>query len=78
MNGLFWPDGSVTSLRDARAIAGDDHLKLKKANPGDLRYGSSEQVGLKNAAEPAHFSAQLSFRRIVRRSHEARHINPLR
>lgn len=30
VNGLFWPDGSVASLRDARAIAGDPRLKLKE------------------------------------------------
>jgi hypothetical protein len=30
VNGLFWPDGSVTSLKDARAIAGDPALKLKE------------------------------------------------
>ncbi len=30
VNGLFWPDGSVASLRDARAIAADPNLKLKE------------------------------------------------
>jgi hypothetical protein len=31
VNGLFWPDGSVTSLKDARAIANDPKLKLKES-----------------------------------------------
>lgn len=30
VNGLFWPDGSVISLKDARAIAGDANLQLKE------------------------------------------------
>lgn len=30
VNGLFWPDGSVASLRDARAIAGDPSLDLRE------------------------------------------------
>jgi hypothetical protein len=39
VNGLFWPDGSVASLRDARAIAADPdlHLKERPIPPG---YGS--------------------------------------
>ncbi len=32
INGLFWPDGSVWSLRDARAIANDPSLKLPEKN----------------------------------------------
>jgi len=30
VNGLFWPDGSVESLKDARAIANDPKLQLKE------------------------------------------------
>jgi len=30
VNGLFWPDGAVSSLRDARAIAGDPNLHLRE------------------------------------------------
>jgi hypothetical protein len=30
INGLFWPDGTVTSLKDARAIARDPRLELKE------------------------------------------------
>lgn len=30
VNGLFWPDGSVTSLQDARAIANDPKLLLRE------------------------------------------------
>jgi hypothetical protein len=30
VNGLFWPDGSVVNLGDARAIAGDPSLQLKE------------------------------------------------
>lgn len=30
VNGLFWPDGSVVSLADARAIAQDSSLQLKE------------------------------------------------
>jgi hypothetical protein len=30
VNGLFWSDGSVASLRDARAIAADPELKLEE------------------------------------------------
>ena len=30
VNGLFWPDGSVLSLRDARAISNDNSLELKE------------------------------------------------
>jgi hypothetical protein len=30
VNGLFWPDGAVTSLKDARLIARDSRLKLKE------------------------------------------------
>ena len=30
INGLFWPDGAVESLKDARAIAADPTLKLKE------------------------------------------------
>jgi len=37
VNGLFWPDGSVTSLKDAQAIANDPNLKLKeKPFPADF------------------------------------------
>lgn len=36
VNGLFWPDGAVASLHDARAIADDDSLKLpERAIPPD-------------------------------------------
>ena len=41
INGLFWPDGSVWSLADARAIAQDSKLDLKEKNelpPGYLDY----------------------------------------
>ena len=45
VNGLFWPDGSVVSLRDARAIAGDDKLHLKeKPFPTRLRHGGRPQI----------------------------------
>ena len=38
LNGLFWPDGAVVSLKDARAIAVDPKLKLKERPlPGDLK-----------------------------------------
>jgi hypothetical protein len=30
VNGLFWPDGAVTSLKDARAIARDPKLNLRE------------------------------------------------
>ena len=30
VNGLFWPDGSVSSLKDARAIARDPNLQLRE------------------------------------------------
>lgn len=30
VNGLFWPDGAVTSLKDARAIAHDPNLQLRE------------------------------------------------
>jgi hypothetical protein len=30
VNGLFWPDGAVTSLKDAQAIADDPHLRLRE------------------------------------------------
>lgn len=30
VNGLFWPDGAVTSLKDARAIANDPKLVLRE------------------------------------------------
>ena len=30
VNGLFWPDGSVASVRDARASAGEPGLRLKE------------------------------------------------
>ncbi len=37
VNGLFWPDGSVTSVKDARAIAADPKLKLpEKSFPADF------------------------------------------
>jgi hypothetical protein len=41
VNGLFWPDGSVWSLRDARAIAADPSLDLRERQtlpPGYLDY----------------------------------------
>lgn len=41
VNGLFWPDGAVWSLADARAIAEDPSLKLtetKTLPPGYLDY----------------------------------------
>lgn len=41
INGLFWPDGSVWSLADARAIAKDPALNLvekKSLPPGYLDY----------------------------------------
>jgi Cellulase (glycosyl hydrolase family 5) len=38
VNGLFWPDGSVTSLKDARAIANDPKLQLKET-PFPANYG---------------------------------------
>jgi hypothetical protein len=30
INGLFWPDGAVDSLKDARAISGDPNLQLRQ------------------------------------------------
>jgi hypothetical protein len=37
VNGLFWPDGSVSSLKDARAIANDPKLQFKeKPFPADF------------------------------------------
>jgi hypothetical protein len=30
INGVFWPDGSVTSLKDAREIARNPTLQLKE------------------------------------------------
>jgi hypothetical protein len=41
VNGVFWPDGSVWSLADARAIANDPKLDLKENGtlpPGYLGY----------------------------------------
>jgi hypothetical protein len=41
INGLFWPEGSVWSLADARAIADDPSLKLTEKKiipPGFLDY----------------------------------------
>ena len=41
VNGLFWEDGSVWSLRDARAIANDQLLRIpvRKVLPaGYLNY----------------------------------------
>ncbi|HZI32556.1 MAG TPA: glycoside hydrolase, partial [Candidatus Binatia bacterium] len=41
VNGLFWPDGAVWSLRDARAIANDPSLNLPEKPelpPGYLDY----------------------------------------
>jgi hypothetical protein len=38
VNGLFWPDGSVESLKDARAIANDPKLQLKET-PFPVTYG---------------------------------------
>ncbi len=46
INGLFWPDGSVWSLKDARAIANDPKLELeeKQALPlGFLDYLKSDK-----------------------------------
>ena len=39
VNGLFWPDGSVTSLKDARAIANDPKLQLKE-KPFTAEFGT--------------------------------------
>jgi hypothetical protein len=39
VNGLFWPDGSVTSLKDAQAIANDPKLKLKET-PFPAAFGT--------------------------------------
>jgi hypothetical protein len=39
VNGLFWPDGSVTSLKDARAIANNPNLQLKE-KPFPANYGT--------------------------------------
>lgn len=36
VNGLFWPDGSVLSAADARAIAGDPELHFKERALGDF------------------------------------------
>ncbi len=55
VNGLFWPDGSVWSLKDARAIANDDSLQLKeKPLPPNFldvstrpQGGQSEEAGKK-------------------------------
>jgi hypothetical protein len=38
VNGLFWPDGSVASLKDAQAIANDPKLDLKET-PIPPEYG---------------------------------------
>lgn len=50
VNGLFWPDGAVASLRDARAIADDDGLRLsERPIPPDwgvvAKPGSSDHPG---------------------------------
>lgn len=42
-NGLFWPDGSVASLRDARAIAGNPNLKLEE-RPIPADFGSVDNT----------------------------------
>jgi hypothetical protein len=43
VNGLFWPDGAVTSLKDAQAIAEDPHLHLRE-KPIPAGFGSSVQA----------------------------------
>lgn len=43
-NGLFWPDGAVASLRDARAIANDPTLDLKE-RPIPAGFGSVDNKG---------------------------------
>ncbi len=44
VNGLFWPDGSVASLRDARAIANDNGIQLKEKPipPGFVNVPTTE------------------------------------
>ena len=42
-NGLFWPDGAVASLRDARAIADDPTLKLEE-RPIPAGFGSVDDA----------------------------------
>ncbi len=38
LNGLFWPDGAVVSIKDARAVAQDPNLKLQERPlPGELK-----------------------------------------
>lgn len=44
VNGLFWSDGSVASLRDARAIAADPTLLLKE-RPIPAGYGAVASAG---------------------------------
>jgi hypothetical protein len=52
VNGLFWPDGSVVSLKDARAIAGDPKLQLKeKAIPASFGMEAVNKGGAKGAGE---------------------------
>ena len=42
VNGLFWPDGSVTSVKDAQAISGDRTLHLReKSVPADFSSAST-------------------------------------
>lgn len=43
VNGLFWPDGAVTSLKDAQAIADDPDLHLRE-RPIPAGFGSSPQL----------------------------------
>ena len=43
INGLFWPDGAVTSLKDARLIARDPKLKLKE-RPVPSEVGDSPSL----------------------------------
>jgi hypothetical protein len=49
VNGLFWPDGSVVSVRDARAIANDNSLQLREkpvlSGFLDISTSSQEQQG---------------------------------
>jgi hypothetical protein len=42
-NGLFWPDGAVTSLKDAQAIAEYPHLQLRQ-RPIPASFENTEQL----------------------------------
>jgi hypothetical protein len=42
VNGLFWPDGAVASLKDAQAIAEDPHLHLRE-RPIPAGFGNAVQ-----------------------------------